>query len=130
MWLVNGTSIPEEEPNYTFSEPGSYKITLMAIDEHGCNGKVSKSKFITVSKLPQVNFQITGDTPCELPYQPIITNTTTIKDVDDPFVYINQWEWKINDKIVSTDTELDKYALIRECSAILFITLITPPDAL
>ena len=97
----------EQNPNYTFTEPGSYKITLMAIDEHGCYGNASKAKYITVSKVPHVNFTITGDTPCELPYQPIITNNTSIDGVDEPVVYINNWEWKINDKVVSNKQELD-----------------------
>lgn len=107
VWLINGTSISEENPNHTFNEPGSYKITLMAIDEHGCYGNASKAKFITVSKVPEVNFEITGDTPCELPYHPLIKNTTTVKGVDEPFVYISHWEWKINDKVVSDEQELD-----------------------
>ena len=58
VWYINGSSISEENPNYTFNEPGSYKITLMAIDEHGCYGNTSKSKFITVGKVPEVNFDI------------------------------------------------------------------------
>ncbi|MBI9063603.1 MAG: PKD domain-containing protein, partial [Marinilabiliaceae bacterium] len=107
VWFLDGASISEENPNHTFNEPGSYKISLMATDEHGCYGNASKAKYITVSKVPEINFKITGDTPCELPYQPIIKNTTTVKDVDEPFVYINNWEWKINDKVVSKEQELD-----------------------
>jgi len=107
VWLINGESISEEHPNYTFNEPGSYKITLMSTDEHGCYGNASKSKYITVSKVPEVNFDITGDTPCELPYHPVIKNKTTIKEVDEPFVYLNNWEWKINDKVVSNEQELN-----------------------
>lgn len=42
-----------------------------------------------------------------MPYQPSITNTTAIKDVDEPFVYISNWEWKINDKVVSNEQELN-----------------------
>ncbi len=106
VWLINGSSISEKNTGYTFDEPGSYKITLMAVDEHGCYGNASKAKYITVSKVPEVNFTITGDMPCELPYQPTITNQTTIKDIDEPFVYINNWEWKINDKVVSNNQEL------------------------
>ncbi len=107
VWLINGVSISEKEPNFTFNEPGSYKITLMTIDENGCHNRVSKSKFITVSQVPNVDFKITGDIPCQLPYTPLIKNTTTVDGVDEPFVYINQWEWKINDQVVSTNTELD-----------------------
>ncbi len=107
VWLINGSSISEQNPDYTFNEPGSYKITLMAIDENGCYGNASKSKYITVSKVPEVNFSVIGDTPCELPYQPIITNNTSIEGVDDPFVYINNWEWKINDELVSNHEKLE-----------------------
>jgi len=107
VWLIDGASLSEENPTFTFNRAGSYKVTLMAIDEHGCYGNTSKSKFISVGKLPNVDFNIRGSKPCELPYHPSFKNTTTIDGVDEPFVYINNWKWKINDELVSEEQELN-----------------------
>ncbi len=52
-----------QEPVHTFTEPGTYRVQLTAIDEAGCFSDTT-STLITVFPKPVSAFQLSGDTLC------------------------------------------------------------------
>lgn len=53
------------EPNFTYSDPGTFTVTLIAISAVGCADTTSQTIFISEPPLPQFNSNV--DTACAMP---------------------------------------------------------------
>ncbi len=65
--------------NHTYSNPGTYTITLIATDGNGCTASTSQNGAVTVSTPPTINIT-SNPSPivaCEAPLNVTFTNNTT-----------------------------------------------------
>ena len=60
----NGATSASQNPTYTYSNPGSYQITLVGEDSAGCQVALISSEIITVDVSPIINFQISDTNLC------------------------------------------------------------------
>jgi gliding motility-associated-like protein len=95
LWdFDNGDTTTAHQPNYTYSNDGTYEIQLLATSNYGCMDSVIKD--VTVHPIPQTNF--VHDTVCN-GLQTSITNTTTIN-----LGSIISYAWNLGDTTFSTNT--------------------------
>ncbi len=93
--LGNGTITNVQNPTTSYLNPGTYTVTLTATNASG-SGTVTKTAYITVNALPDVNFT-TNDTLGCAPYTVSFTDLSTAGSGN-----ISSWEWNFGDGGTST----------------------------
>lgn len=85
----------QRNPGITFSQPGTYSVTLVVRNQNGANA-VTRTNYITVYPSPTVSFVANATTAC-LPavIQFTGTATTTVGTISD-------WSWDFGDGNTST----------------------------
>lgn len=85
----------QQNPRVSFSQPGTYSVTLVVRNQDGVNG-ITKTGYIVVYPSPTVNFQADATTVC-LPGSVQFTGTasTTVGTISD-------WLWDFGDGTTST----------------------------
>ena len=85
----DGNISQDDNPSYTYSQPGLYSIKVKATSDKGCNDSLLLVNQVEVYPLPRVDFS----------YSPKESNTLTefitFKDSSDSDV--TQWDWSTND---------------------------------
>ena len=57
-WQVNGVPVSSDfDLNYTFTDPGSYEISLLASNDSGCSSELVMTDFININA-PSINFNL------------------------------------------------------------------------
>jgi len=56
LWTINGENFVIADPSYTFSEPGTYQVSLTVFSESFCNASVTRT--LSVAPLPQPSFGV------------------------------------------------------------------------
>ncbi|MBK7886173.1 MAG: PKD domain-containing protein [Bacteroidetes bacterium] len=62
--LGDGTTSTLDNPVHTYTNPGSYTITLTVTTQSGCNGSVTLPNLVVVDALPVANFTVLQDSGC------------------------------------------------------------------
>ncbi|MCX7696060.1 MAG: PKD domain-containing protein, partial [Bacteroidales bacterium] len=99
-WFGDGdTAYNVVNPVHYYDAPGTYVVTLIAIDDKGCKDTTSRS--VIVSPLPIANFR--SDTVCE--GSP--TNFTNLSTA--PFGTITSYQWNFGDGIGTSNLPNPSY---------------------
>jgi gliding motility-associated-like protein len=93
--LGNGTLTTVQNPTTTYLNPGVYTIKLTATNASGSN-TITKTNFITVNALPNVNFSAPDTSGCA----PFTANFTDLSTAGTGT--ITAWEWNFGDGGTST----------------------------
>jgi PKD repeat protein len=91
-WEFNGTTFStDEDPSHTFTDIGSYSVTLTALSPSGCNN--SKTKSVPIYTKPIVDFKI------DPPPQACSGSTTAFIDltIDPADSDLQSWQWNFGD---------------------------------
>ncbi|HEY0730960.1 MAG TPA: PKD domain-containing protein, partial [Chitinophagaceae bacterium] len=100
LWnFGDGTTSTEENPTHTFS-PGTYTISLVAIDSATCNISDSTSVTITVYPSPQALFDITSPQP------PPVNTPITFNNLSSPDAVRFKWLFGDGDSLVTVSRAL------------------------
>jgi PKD repeat protein len=99
IWdLKNGTKSVEKNLDYTFTNPGTYEVSLVSLTDNGCPFDTI-SKTITVHPKPKADFDIEKDSVCGVPmFVNFINNSTG--NLDNV--------WSINGMSTSQDPSFGK----------------------
>ncbi|MCX7981268.1 MAG: PKD domain-containing protein, partial [Bacteroidia bacterium] len=90
VWLFgDGNASFAQNPRYIYENPGTYQVTLIATNIHGCDTFITKP--VVVAPVPQANFR--ADTACA-GYQTTFTDATQ--------GLVDTWIWNFGDG--TTDT--------------------------
>ncbi|WP_430403731.1 PKD domain-containing protein [Fluviicola sp.] len=92
----NGNSIHTQNAEFTYTEPGTYPISLMAISANNCLVKDSVTILAEAFPVPTANFSF-QPTPIK-PFIPIQFTDQSTGNVTD-------WSWKVNDQPISTSPQ-------------------------
>jgi len=63
-WVIGTVPASGKTPNYTFTNCGSFDVTLKVKNQYGCEATVTKPNFITAHCKPNVSFAATPTTHC------------------------------------------------------------------
>lgn len=81
LWdFGDGSTSSDENPKHSYKFSGVFPVSLLVIDENGCQEKVLKSKYITIHKTPSVDFTVSKTFSCTTPFSTSFTDKTTNKD--------------------------------------------------
>lgn len=83
----DGNTSPMEDPVHTYGSPGTYTVTLIVTDDHGCVDSISH--IVPVSPFPIADFD--ADTAC-FGFPTAFTDETLV-----PFGFIASWQWDFGD---------------------------------
>ncbi|PLW94298.1 MAG: hypothetical protein C0592_03275 [Marinilabiliales bacterium] len=108
----DGNGSTDTDPTHIYAAPGSYNVTLIAIDSKGCIDSISHT--VIVSPPPIANFS--ADTAC-LGYPTSFTDLSTVT-----FGTIVYWDWNFGDGIGSSNLQNPTY--IYGDSGTYYVTLI------
>lgn len=90
VWLFgDGNASFSANPTYIYQAPGTYQVTLIATNIHGCDTFITKP--VVVAPIPQANFS--SDTAC-------VGTATTFVDATQGLV--DTWIWNFGDGTVDT----------------------------
>lgn len=90
VWLFgDGNASFAQNPRYVYEHPGTYQVTLVATNIHGCDTFITKP--VVVAPVPQANFL--ADTACA-GYVTIFTDATQ--------GLVDTWIWNFGDGTVDT----------------------------
>lgn len=82
-WNLNGNQLSGNSPSYTFTQEGSFPVTLVVESDHGCVDSIQQN--VVVNPLPVAAFNFSN--VCEgVPHQ--FTDASTLTTGN-----INQWQW-------------------------------------
>lgn len=86
-----GTGIisTDAAPNYTYTMPGKFQVSLKATSDSGCVAMLSKPDFITVYPKPKANFHYTPASGIDI-LNPVVSFVNTSSGQDNSF-------WNFND---------------------------------
>lgn len=85
----NSPTSSQANPSHTYSNPGSYQVSLTVTDAHGCTNSIQKN--VVIHNLPNAGFSAP---PTLFPGTTNFTNTST----GNPSPIIN-WNWNFGDGI-------------------------------
>lgn len=91
----NGSVRTGKNPSYTFTSPGTYKVTLEAANQAGCSE--TSEHFITIRPTPQAAFSADKTTSCKQPFAVKFTPSSVSPDV--------QYNWNFGDGTLSSNPE-------------------------
>jgi PKD repeat protein len=74
--ISNGTTIVENNPEYTFKDEGQFLVQLIAISTNGCPNDTSE-QLVTVYPKPNAAFEFTKDKDCGIPSVVAFNSTST-----------------------------------------------------
>ncbi|MCI4668479.1 MAG: PKD domain-containing protein [Bacteroidia bacterium] len=99
----NGTSTTDVNPVISFAAPGTYSVTLNAINSAGCNDILAQNAYITVYPAPAPSFVAQpSNTSCDSPM--------FVSFVDNSIGNIIAWEWDFgNGHLSSSATPTTTY---------------------
>lgn len=63
----DGTSSADENPEHTYTQAGTYTITLEATNENGCTSFASQENAITLSAVPELSLSANPQSHCQTP---------------------------------------------------------------
>jgi PKD repeat protein len=95
----DGSFSSQSDPTHTYSDFGSYSVTLSATDEAGCNN--SRTKLIDIHSIPAVDFSVEAPPFSCVNTSTPFNNITVNRDARE----ITSWMWHFNDS--TTQTERD-----------------------
>lgn len=75
--LGNGTTSSLQNPSVTYTNAGTYTVTLRVTNDKGCTRTISRPNFITVTPGVRSSFTHTQPTVCSAPANISFTNTST-----------------------------------------------------
>ena len=84
----DGNSSTQKEPSHTYTDTGSYSVTLIASNSGGCSDTLTIADTIDVLPDPEVGFTISDSSGCSLPFAPSFTDTTS---------QAMDWDWAFGD---------------------------------
>jgi len=90
-WLIDGKTVPNEIAFHTFQNPGTYRITLTAIDDDGLRCEKSFN-YQVVAQPPVANFTYSPENPT--PNQNVTFNASSSYDPDGMIV---SYQWDFGD---------------------------------
>ncbi|WP_243630203.1 PKD domain-containing protein [Taibaiella soli] len=73
----DGGTSTAANPTYTYTVPGTYNVTLVAVNSGGCTQSFTKSSYITVLAKPHADFTSANNTACNAPASVSFTNAST-----------------------------------------------------
>ncbi len=99
----NGNTSTEENPTVSFAAPGTYSVTLNAINTAGCNDILSRTGYINVYATPAPSFTAQpSNTGCDSPL--------FVSFVDNSIGNVVSWQWDFgNGHISSSATPTTTY---------------------
>jgi PKD repeat protein len=96
----DGSTSTDQNPTHSYSEPGSYTVTLIVFDEQGDSDGVTKT-IVVVNQPPEAGFTY-------LPKVPKAGETVSFTDEStDPDGSIVTWKWDFGDGTTSKETNPD-----------------------
>ncbi len=97
LWdFGDGTTSSQKSPGHTYTNPGTYSVTLLVRDANGCRHEFTRTNYITIMPKPTVAFTGTPTSGCNIPHSVSFNNTTT---GGSGFTYA----WTFGDGTTSTD---------------------------
>jgi gliding motility-associated-like protein len=84
----NGNTSPSQNPTETYTDTGSYDVSLVIVNAEGCTDTLIFTDYIQVGQLPLVNFSPKDTVGCH-PF--------TVNFFDSSSVYSDQWSWSFGD---------------------------------
>jgi gliding motility-associated-like protein len=100
---------------YTFSEGGSYDVTLTTTSVNGCTATMTYSDYIYVENIPVASFS---------PSSTQLTNLSTIVDFENTSIDATNYEWSFGDDSGSTTQESPSHMFPDEESGVYLVQLI------
>lgn len=77
LWdFGDGNTSTLVNPTHTYTNPGTYSVTLTVTTQSGCNGSVTVPSLITADAKPLANFAVVQDSGCA-PFTPLFINAST-----------------------------------------------------
>lgn len=97
-WIFgDGSSSPEQNPNYIYQTADKYTVKLIITDFNGCNDSEERKDAITVINNDlNANFTIDKPEACNLPHLVHFTNSTT--------GIVSSWNWNYGNGQTSSDS--------------------------
>lgn len=92
----NGQLSNQQNPTVTYSQPGTYSVTLVVRNADGTNG-ITKTDYITVEESPRASFTVSSTRGC-IPSEIHFTSTSTSSSGS-----IVGWQWNFGDGNTSTE---------------------------
>lgn len=78
LWdFGDGDSSTSVNPTHTYSYPGTFSVSLVAINSNGCTGSLTKTGYITVLPKPTAGFSAANPTSCTAPFLVNFTNSSS-----------------------------------------------------
>lgn len=72
----DGTNAVGQQVNHTYTEPGTYTVSVIGTNSAGCKDSTRITNYIEVTPGPEITFTTNQSTGCQLPFNVIFTNTT------------------------------------------------------
>ncbi|MBS3913599.1 MAG: PKD domain-containing protein [Bacteroidetes bacterium] len=72
--MGDGTLVNQVTPGYAYKSAGTYNVSLVVIDGHGCQDKLLKNGYVRVKPTPTASFLIDSGYNCEIPTTIHFTN--------------------------------------------------------
>jgi gliding motility-associated-like protein len=73
----NGASSSQRNPAYTYTQGGNFNVTLLVVDQNGCNSEKAIANYITIQNKPNAQFIAQNRSSCTAPFTVNFTNQTT-----------------------------------------------------
>jgi gliding motility-associated-like protein len=102
VWTFgDGNTSNEENPEYTFVNPGSYTVSLEAINVNGCSDFFSLEDVINLSTVPQISLSASPQSWCQSPVDVNFSSNITLA----PDRVIDNISWDFGDGGSATGEE-------------------------
>ena len=83
-------------PSHTYTDPGTYTVTLVVVDENGCTDNMIQSDIISVSQLANLDFSVSPQTACASPVT--MSFTSSVSPANPSYSYL----WDFGDGTTSS----------------------------
>lgn len=78
LWgFGDGTTSTTQHPSHTYTNPGTYTVTLVTVDANGCREELSIDDYITIGNAPVADFNGGPRNACSIPHTVSFNNTST-----------------------------------------------------
>jgi len=94
----DGTISNQTSPVYTYTQPGIYTVTLVALSPGGCADTLIMNSLVSLSDPGLADFRSTPEPPVEVS----LPNNSTISFYDQSELAVS-WTWDFGDGVSSTD---------------------------